>query len=170
MNSHFSLLKRTSQIGRKVFMAAAFLQIICGIIFVGDILVDIQQGSQHSWLEVAGVVALIIGAGLNLIAASRIIERNKKVESELSVASGAFTQVMETRFNEWGLTVSERDVALLTIKGVSMSDIAQIRSTKSGTIKAQSAAIYKKVGVNNRAELVSVVVEELIDGLGPFPL
>ena len=42
-----------------------------------------------------------------------------------------------------------------------------MRQTKIGTIKAQNAAIYRKSGVSSRAELISVMVEELIEGLNP---
>jgi len=50
------------------------------------------------------------------------------------------------------MAFSERDVALLSIKGVSISEIADMRQTRVGTIKAQNAAIYRKSGVSNRAE------------------
>jgi DNA-binding NarL/FixJ family response regulator len=63
------------------------------------------------------------------------------------------------------LTAAERDVALLSIKGISNTDIAEMRNTRAGTIQAQHAAIYRKAGVSSRAELISVVFEDLIAGL-----
>jgi DNA-binding CsgD family transcriptional regulator len=69
-------------------------------------------------------------------------------------------------FDTWALTPSERDVALLAIKGLSISEIAEVRTTKEGTIKAQCNAIYSKAGVSGRQQLLSLFIEELMaDGL-----
>jgi DNA-binding NarL/FixJ family response regulator len=94
-----------------------------------------------------------------------VMARNRKVEKELSIASGAFQAVVDAQFDLWELSPSEREVALLSIKGISIADIAGMRATKAGTVKAQSAAIYRKAGVANRTELLSAMVEELIHGL-----
>ena len=51
---------------------------------------------------------------------------------------------------------------------MSVADIATLRKTAAGTVKAQSAAIYRKAGVSNRAEMISVLIEDLIDGV-PLP-
>ena len=75
-------------------------------------------------------------------------------------------QLVEEYFEQWGLTPSEKDVALLAIKGLSISEIARVRETKDGTIKAQSNAIYRKAGVSGRSQLLSLFIEELMsDGL-----
>ena len=83
----------------------------------------------------------------------------------MRAASGAFYQLMEDRF-DWSLTPSERDVALLAIKGLSIAEIAEARQTKDGTIKAQSNAIYRKAGVSGRPQLLSLFIDELMgDGI-----
>ena len=70
--------------------------------------------------------------------------------------------MLEDHFEKWALTPSERDVALLAIKGLSNSEIADMRQTREGTIKAQCNAIYRKAGVSGRAQLLSLFVEELM--------
>jgi DNA-binding CsgD family transcriptional regulator len=65
-------------------------------------------------------------------------------------------------FQDWGLTASDRDVALFAIKGLSISEIAEMRETREGTIKAQCNAIYRKAGVTGRPQLISLFVEELM--------
>jgi DNA-binding CsgD family transcriptional regulator len=72
--------------------------------------------------------------------------------------------VMNERFDEWGLTPAERDVALFAIKGLSIADIAQLRSTSEGTVKAQTAAIYRKAGVSGRPQLLSLFIDDLMEG------
>ena len=89
------------------------------------------------------------------------------METQLRQASGAFAELLEERFRTWGLTPSERDVAWFTIKGLSIADIARLRQTSDGTVKAQSNAIYRKAGVSGRAQLVSLCIEDLIDA-GPL--
>ncbi|HLS58150.1 MAG TPA: helix-turn-helix transcriptional regulator, partial [Paracoccaceae bacterium] len=65
------------------------------------------------------------------------------------------------------LTPSERDVAWFTLKGLSIAEIARMRQTSEGTVKAQSNAIYRKAGVSGRAQLLSLFIEDLIDEAPP---
>jgi DNA-binding CsgD family transcriptional regulator len=93
-------------------------------------------------------------------------------EERLRRASGAFADLLEERFTEWSLTAAERDVALFAIKGLSTADIARVRATSEGTVKAQTNAIYRKAGVTGRPQLLSLFIEDLMrdDGTGrPSP-
>ena len=64
--------------------------------------------------------------------------------------------------NNGGVSEAEKDIALFTIKGMTISEIAEIRRTKQSTIKTQSSAIYRKAGVASRSQLVSLLIEELL--------
>ena len=55
------------------------------------------------------------------------------------------------------------DAALFAIKGLSIQDIAAVRETSEGTVKAQTNAIYRKAGVSGRSQLLSLFIEDLID-------
>ena len=57
---------------------------------------------------------------------------------------------------------TEKEVAWLLIKGLSIQEIADARNTKIGTVKSQSNAVYQKAGLQGRAELVSYFVEDLL--------
>ncbi len=85
------------------------------------------------------------------------------MERQLKAASGAFYEILEDRFDDWSLTGSERDVALLAIKGMSIAEIAEARRTKEGTIRAQCNAIYRKAEVTGRPQLLSLFNDELLD-------
>jgi DNA-binding CsgD family transcriptional regulator len=156
---------RNPALRRHLFFAAAVLQIGCGLVFANDVFAERASMSRDAWIELLGVIALAIGAVVTLAQIRNLLRRNSKIERELSAASGAFQDVVEQHFRDWKLTDAERDVALLSIKGVSISEIAVMRQTRDGTIRAQSAAIYRKSGVSSRAELISVMIEELIAGL-----
>lgn len=83
-------------------------------------------------------------------------------EAKLKAASTAFGEHIQSRFDDWRLTPAERDVALFAIKGLNLAEIAGLRDTSEGTVKAQTNAIYRKAGVSNRSQLVSLFVEDLM--------
>lgn len=79
------------------------------------------------------------------------------------MASGALMEVMYEHFEDWKMTPAERDVALVAIKGLSTAEIAEVRETSEGTVKAQAAAIYRKAGVSGRSQLLSLFIDELLN-------
>jgi DNA-binding CsgD family transcriptional regulator len=85
-----------------------------------------------------------------------------RAEARIERASASFTDVLNARFAEWGLTVAERDVALFAIKGLSIEQIAALRETSEGTVKSQTAAIYRKAGVTGRPQLLSLFIEDMM--------
>ena len=89
--------------------------------------------------------------------------RNRRVEDQLRAASGAFAELLQERFTEWGLTPAERDVALFAIKGMSTKESAGMRDSSEGTVKAQTNAIYRKAGVVGRTQLLSLFIDDLMN-------
>lgn len=61
-----------------------------------------------------------------------------------------------------GLTGAERDVAMFAIKGMNVQEIANLRATSEGTVKAQTAAIYRKAGVTGRPQLLSLFIDDMM--------
>jgi len=55
------------------------------------------------------------------------------------------------------LTVAEREVALAVAAGVSNREIAIARGTSERTVANQLAAIYRKLSITSRSELVAVL-------------
>jgi DNA-binding CsgD family transcriptional regulator len=82
----------------------------------------------------------------------------------MSIAAGELAIVMESYFVSWGLTASEQDVASFTIKGYSISEVSSLRNCAEGTVKTHLNAIYRKSGTNGRAQLVSLLIEDLLRG------
>ena len=93
----------------------------------------------------------------------RSLIRTREAEAKLRAASRAFMELLEERFSAWALTRAERDVALFAIKGMSTQEIAALRQTSEGTVKAQTAAIYRKAGVTGRPQLLSLFIEDLME-------
>lgn len=159
---------RTLPSRHRTLLAVTAFQAVAAVFFLVDVVVDLgeQDGrSFHTPLEGLVVLALWSGTFLGLREYLRLRQEARHMQDRLRVASGAFLDLLEDSFGRWGLTPSERDVALLTVKGLSVSEIAALRATREGTVKAQGAAIYRKAGVSGRAQLISYFVEDLMSGL-----
>ncbi|MEM8822300.1 MAG: LuxR C-terminal-related transcriptional regulator [Pseudomonadota bacterium] len=163
--------------GNRVILIVLGLQIVCATVVLSDIAASVLglRSVPIAWevrelIEIGAALGLVTGAGMGVVALRRSDARRQHVEDQLQAASGAFAELLEQRFNEWQLTPAERDVALFAVKGMTLTEIAGLRGTSEGTIKAQSAAVYRKAGVASRAQLVSHFVEELMgDALMPAP-
>lgn len=147
------------------------LQLASGGFLLWDILGSLfgVTSSPIAWVfyelaQIGAVIGLILGMVVSASLLFRSIRRQKAAEESLRLASGAFMEVLEERFAQWQLTPAERDVALFSIKGLSTAEIAQIRTTSEGTVKAQTNAIYRKAGVSGRPQLLSLFIDELMTG------
>jgi DNA-binding CsgD family transcriptional regulator len=152
-----------------MILAILTVQVISAVLFIANIAFSVLGVAPFAWVvheltEIGAALGLILGTVLGGIALHRSLRRTQEAEAKLRAASGAFMQLLEERFTAWGLTPAERDVALFAIKGLSTSEIARLRQTSEGTVKAQTAAIYRKAGVTGRPQLLSVFIEDLIAG------
>lgn len=151
------------------FVTALIVQIACAIFFVADILLSVigVPIPLIPWrfielIEIGAAVGLLLGIAMAALALRASRRRLLATERALRAASTAFTALVEERFTDWGLTPAERDVALFALKGMNIAEIAMLRETSIGTVKAQTNAIYRKAGVKGRTQLVSLFVEDLM--------
>lgn len=145
------------------------VQTLCAVFFVSDILASVLGIPTRplSWelrelMEIGAALGLTLGLVLGALLLWRTIRERNAAQEKLRRASGAFMDLLEERFAEWGLTPAERDVALFAIKGMSTAEIAALRSTSEGTVKAQTNAIYRKAGVTGRPQLLSLFIDDLM--------
>lgn len=150
-------------------IAIFVVQALCAFFFVSDILSSVLgfQTTPLSWemrelLEIGAAIGLVLGVVLGGLMLRRTLRERNRAEERLRRATGAFMDILEERFAEWGLTPSERDVALFAIKGMSTAEIAALRTTSEGTVKAQTNAIYRKAGVTGRPQLLSLFIDDLM--------
>ena len=155
---------------RPIVISAVFaLLVFCAMIFIAQTFSALIGLAPISWelreiIEIGASVGLLIGAVLSGLMLRQSLKRTTRMENQLRVASGAFGELLTENFEQWGLTPAEQDVALFAIKGMSTAEIANLRETSEGTVKAQTAAIYRKAGVTGRPQLLSLFIEELMDG------
>jgi len=150
------------------------VQALCTVFFISDILMTVLglRANPIAWqtrelLELGAALGLFLGMVLGWIAWRRTHLRARNFERRLRAASGAFIDLMEDRFTTWGLTPAERDVAFFALKGLSLDEIAAVRETSVGTVKAQTNAIYRKAGVSGRAQLLSLFIDDLLNDALP---
>ncbi|NHF72565.1 helix-turn-helix transcriptional regulator [Paracoccus sp. 12-3] len=115
------------------------------------------------YLDIGAAVGLIAGIGLGGRMLALSLRAGREAQEKLARAKSAFMDLIDQRFTDWALSPAERDVALFSIKGMSVAEIAALRGTSEGTIKAQAAAVYRKAGVGNRHQLLSLFIEDLFD-------
>lgn len=116
----------------------------------------------HEIIAVATFFGFLIGGVLIWHNYKEILLRHKEIERLLRSAQGEFFEMLNLQFDRWGLSEAERDVALLTVKGMTVDEIAALRGTSSGTIKSQNNSIYKKAKVKNRTQLLGSLIDELL--------
>jgi DNA-binding CsgD family transcriptional regulator len=70
--------------------------------------------------------------------------------------------VVSQQFAEWQLTDSEREVGWLLLKGLSLKEIAIVRSTQEKTVRQQASSIYKKAGLSGRHAFSAWFIEDIL--------
>jgi DNA-binding CsgD family transcriptional regulator len=141
-------------------------QLICAVVFLLDVVADFYEPAAMDWHlvpEALAVVALFVGIGFEIIYLLQILQRKASLERSIKMASSSLQSVIESHFDSWNLTPAERDVAALMVKGLSIAEIAGVRGSADGTVKAHLNAIYRKSNARNRAEVLSHIMDSLID-------
>ena len=156
--------------GVLVLLAA---QIICAAIFLSDVIDDFRaygplaMRDYHILIEAASAGLLWMAILFEIRLFFGLLRRNAHLEKNLSIAQAAMHDVIEAHFETWGLTPSEQDIATFMVKGLSISEIAALRGSAEGTIKAHMHAIYRKSGTNNRGEVLSLLIDSLMEEAPP---
>ena len=147
-----------------------FVQVISAFFFISEILISVLgvpvapfSWRLHELIEIGAGVGLLAGVLVGSLALRSAWARTLKAEEALRMARSAFRDVIEERFASWELTPAEHEVALFAVKGFSTQDMASLRGVSEGTIKAQTAAIYRKAGVSGRTQLLSLFIDELVE-------
>jgi DNA-binding NarL/FixJ family response regulator len=155
-------------------LIAAALLLIMVLNFL-DVLADIklQVPIWHIYEEI--FIVLLSGAIAGyLIISSQIRIRNlthslKESEKRITVITQKFkderhhySSIIHQQFEDWNLSQSEQEVAMLMLKGLNFQEIAALRNTKEKTCRHQASAIYNKSGLVGRHELSAWFIEDFI--------
>lgn len=158
---------RDNPLGLMILIAA---QLLCAAFFLLDVVADgleLQAGTflqTHFLIEAFAALSLIAAVVVEARFLMALLRRKAHLERQVSLAAGALQDVIQAYYTQWRLTPSEQDVASFIIKGFSISEIAELRGSAEGTIKSHLNSIYRKSGTAGRGALVSLLIEEILDG------
>lgn len=143
-----------------------------------DLFTDSREGVRWWHLAAEGAVALAALVGVAfLVRGSFALQRSLAAEvlrsasfraeanewrKRAKVHAEGLGQEIERQLESWKLSASEKEVAFLLLKGLSLKEIADIRKTSEKTARAQSTAIYEKSGLSGRSELAAFFLEDLL--------
>ncbi|KHK91189.1 hypothetical protein LK12_09775 [Novosphingobium malaysiense] len=143
------------------------LQSLAAVYFVidgiDDVLAQFQNGiTLEAVMECLVAFALLAGVVTGARHIGELREHNRRSSDALARAKGALSEVIAARFAQWKLSSAEADVALFALKGCNVQEIARLRGSAAGTVRAQLSQVYAKSGVSSQAMLVSQFIEDLL--------
>ena len=145
-----------------VLAALAAFQAFAALYFTADALAE-SGGSGLGLLDIAIAMALLAGTVLGAVAARRLLREAGRQDAQLAVARGAIGALLQQRFDSWGLSAAEPEVALFAIKGCPIGEIAALRGSAEGTVRSQLSQVYAKAGVGGQAALMAAFLDDLVE-------
>jgi DNA-binding CsgD family transcriptional regulator len=160
-------------------VSKVLIPLLLGITLIGvlDLILDRPDDlfSPHVMVDVL-LVLLSLGTALYLWLGLRFAERS--LERTLGALSARSSErdawqrrteellrglgaAMEDVFGDWKLTPTERDTALMLLKGHSHKRIARMTYRSERTVRQHAVAVYRKSGLGGRAALSGFFFEHL---------
>lgn len=144
--------------------------------------IDLYFDAPASWWSVhvmyeVGLIAAETGASVMLwrgwrrsrhalVETQQVLERHDVERARWRASAEAvltsFAQAVDERFSAWGLTPTEREVALRLLKGHSHKRIAFDTGRSERTVRQHAAVVYQKSGLGGRAELSAFFLDDLL--------
>lgn len=145
------------------------VQSLCGAYFLWEILASVLglptlplRWQAREWVQIGASLGLILGAFLGVVLAREASRARRRADTAHRLTSGQFADVVAQYFTRYDLTPAETEVAWLLLKGMSIAEIAELRDTRLGTVKAQCSSIYRKSGASGKSQFISQIVEDLL--------
>lgn len=171
----------TSLNGKERAIVAFILLAI--IIMIGiDIVSDTKEGARLSHIAAEGFagMAALLGYSYVMIKSMKSKRDLEKAQQNLVQSRQeavywkqnaqkfieGLSQAIDDQFQVWSFSPTEKEVALLILKGLSSKEIADIRGVADKTVRTQATAIYEKSGLGGRAELAAFFLEDLLAARG----
>ena len=149
-----------------------------GLLIAADLGSDVRSGTElaHAALELFIFAMAVAGVGMLWRGAARARREARVLQRDLSAARAESERwrtesrevleglgaAIDRQFERWSLTPAEREVGLLLLKGLSLKEIAELRSTSERTVRQQTLGVYRKAGLSGRAELAAFFLEDLL--------
>ena len=149
-------------------------KIIAFSFFVFDIIFDVRdhivEAKLYETFELIhllfeGFAVLAIGTGIwfTFQFLQVLKEQAKEAEQNLYYLRTDFDSLLNKKFESWGFTDAEREIAILVLRGFTNAQIAELRETKVGTVKVQIHKLIQKANSASRTDFMAVFMDEFLD-------
>ena len=165
----------------KDYLIAAALGVIMTLNTL-DVITDITLGVPRWHIIEEGVIVLISAIGFVYLlwemrrrsGEMKVLAHNLRnadqqlqdITEGMQRARSRFSETIHQQFLAWGLTLSEQQVAMLLLKGLSFREIAVVRETREKTVRQQASSIYAKSGLDGRHAFAAWFLEDFL-GVDP---
>jgi len=149
--------------GYPLFMTSAVVGLVKTILVLRVLL----DPSAVTWPVTAAV--LVVATGLTYLVLLFVVSRLMPARLRACAPETGGTddlckeRVVAAYAAQWGLSEAEKDVALFVSKGFSNAEIAELRGCAVATVKAQLGSLFRKSGLKNRVQLISLISDEICD-------
>ena len=140
---------------------------------------DLILDRPESWLSfhvvfeaatIAGALLIVTVLGLHWLRAERAAARLEESliareaehaawQHEAYQALQGFGRAIDVQLRAWQLTPTEREVAILLLKGRSHKTIARLTKRSEATVRQHATSVYQKAHLSGRAELAAYFLE-----------
>ena len=154
---------------------------VLALVVLGGAL-DLYMDAPESWLSahvlvevalmlVSATVGVMLWRAWRQTAAQLVVTRRSldAIEADREAwrrraeqALHGLGRAINDQFDEWDLTPSEREVALLLLKGYGHKQVAALTNRGERTVRQHAVSVYSKSGQGGRAELAAFFLEGLM--------
>lgn len=171
-----------AQLKEQIMMRERILSVVLVLLLAGfgvfDFYMDLQHQAPFPHVLVEASLSLL-GFGWSALVIVRLIRLKAQLEwtkAQLRAESRSAQHWKEesakfveglhalilAQFETWKLTKAEQEIAMLLLKGFALKEISSLRQASESTVSQQSVSIYRKAGLQGRAELSAFFFEDLL--------
>jgi len=163
-------------------MKDLIIAIILGLIMtlnLADVVTDISLGVPTWHIIEESIIVLVAGLTMGYLVIemrsrarqldrltctlSQADQQIANITQEMRSARHQYSELIHQQFENWQLTISEQQVAMLLLKGLSFKEIAAVRDTREKTVRQQASTIYAKSGVDGRHAFAAWFLEDFLE-------
>jgi len=144
--------------------------------------VDLAMDRPARWLSFHVIVETLMIAGALVMATTLWLGWWRSAHSSLALRQSLEAQRLErdawkasaeaaleglgraidSQFRRWRLTPTEREVALMLLKGHGHKEIAALTGRSERTVRQHAGVVYEKAGLAGRAELAAFFLNDVV--------
>jgi DNA-binding CsgD family transcriptional regulator len=144
--------------------------------------VDLAMDRPARWLSFHVIVETLMIAGALVMATTLWLGWWRSAHSSLALRQSLEAQRLErdawkasaeaaleglgcaidSQFRRWHLTPTEREVALMLLKGHGHKEIAALTGRSERTVRQHAGVVYEKAGLAGRAELAAFFLNDVV--------